>query len=157
LERAGVRFRLRGRMDRVELGIDERLGEDAAAFRAAVDYKTSEASTPGGRDSAARGDGVVLQVPLYPHALEQLAPGALVGRDEYRARPSRRIGPSGELHRASKSGAPRGGDDARAQYERALAAAAVHVRRVREGLYPATAAESCGCPRFCHAWDICCV
>jgi ATP-dependent helicase/DNAse subunit B len=155
LERAGVRFRLRGRMDRVEVGIDDRLGEDPAVFRAAVDYKTSEASTPGGGDSAAWDDGVVLQVPLYAHALQQLEPGARVARVEYRALKTGRAVHSLELHRVGTAGQLEEEDDARARYERALDAAAAHVQRVREGLFPAKPAESCGCPPFCHGWDIC--
>ena len=155
IERAGVRFRLRGRMDRVEVGVDERLGEDAAVFRAAVDYKTSEASTPGGGSREAWDDGVVLQVPLYAHALERLEPGARVARVEYRALKTGKAVHSLELHRVSKSGELEEQDDARAKYERALDAAAAHVQRVREGVFPAKPAESCGCPPFCHGWDIC--
>jgi len=155
IERAGVRFRLRGRMDRVEVGIDERLGADAAVFRAAVDYKTSEASTPGGGDGRAWDDDVVIQVPLYAHALERLEPGARVARVEYRALKTGKIVHSLELHRVSKSSELEEQDDARAKYERALDAAAAHVQRVREGVFPARPAKSCGCPPFCHGWDIC--
>src|SRR5690606_29901076 len=73
LERGDIRFRFRGRIDRVEVGSDLRLSADK--FVAAVDYKTGKGSTPGGGDARAWADGVVLQVPLYAHALAQLHPG----------------------------------------------------------------------------------
>ncbi|HEX9105900.1 MAG TPA: PD-(D/E)XK nuclease family protein, partial [Longimicrobiales bacterium] len=49
LERGGVRFRFRGFIDRVEIGIDERVPEgERDHYVAAVDYKTTKFSTPGG-------------------------------------------------------------------------------------------------------------
>ena len=39
--------------------------------------------------------------------------------------------------------------------ERALDAVAGHVRSIREGKFPVQPPESCGCPFFCHALDIC--
>jgi hypothetical protein len=39
--------------------------------------------------------------------------------------------------------------------EAALDAVAGHVRRARNGEFPAQPAPSCMCPRFCHAWEIC--
>ena len=46
-------------------------------------------------------------------------------------------------------------DEGMARMEAALDAAARHVRRVRAGEFPADPPESCGCPSFCHARDIC--
>jgi hypothetical protein len=43
----------------------------------------------------------------------------------------------------------------RARLESALDAAVMHVRAARDGTFPAAPKASCGCPPFCHAWDIC--
>ena len=91
LERGGERFRYRGSIDRVEQGIDERV-RNPEQFVAAVDYKTSKWSAPAGGDPKAWQDEVVLQVPLYAHALAQLQDGHKVSRVEYRALKQRRGG-----------------------------------------------------------------
>ncbi|HEX9107244.1 MAG TPA: PD-(D/E)XK nuclease family protein, partial [Longimicrobiales bacterium] len=91
LEREGVRFRFRGRIDRVEVGVDERVPGDVARYVAAVDYKSTKYSTPGAGDPDAWDEGIVLQVPLYAHALAQLWPGARVARVEYRTLKSPQI------------------------------------------------------------------
>jgi ATP-dependent helicase/nuclease subunit B len=83
LERGGVRFRFRGSVDRVEVGVDERF--ESGTFVAAVDYKTTKYAAPGGGDSKAWDDDVVLQVPLYAYALMQAEPGRTIARVEYRA------------------------------------------------------------------------
>lgn len=155
LERDGVRFRFRGTVDRVEIGVDERIA-DANTFVAAVDYKTTRAAAPGGGDKEAWDDGVVLQLPLYAFALEQLVPDARVARVEYRVLVQREAVHSLELHRVDRktdSRYPHLEDQER--YERALNTVPRWVKSVRTGTFAARPAPSCLCPRFCHAWDIC--
>jgi len=151
LERDGVVLRYRGIVDRIEVGMDDRA---PGQWLAAVDYKTSKYSAPGGGDKAAWGDGVVLQVPLYAHALSQLRPGWGVARVEYRA-----LKHAERLHLLNlvrvASGVPQKDPEAVARMDNALTAAVRHVRSVREGVFPAAPAQSCHCPPFCHAWDIC--
>ena len=155
LERGGVRFKFRGSIDRVEAGVDERI-DSPESFVAAVDYKTSEAGTPGGGDEAAWDDDVVLQVPLYAYALTQLSPGTRVSRVEYRALLQRKQVHSLELQQVDKRTEVRfANKDAVAKMERALDAVAKHVLRTRSGEFPAAPAPSCMCPPFCHGWDIC--
>lgn len=157
LERHGVRFQYRGTIDRVEVGVDERVA-DAGRYLAAVDYKSGKYSTPGGGKAKAWEDGVVLQVPLYAHAIAQLK-GQEVARVEYRAIRHQETAHSLELVRFTgnkKDGLELTPDaDAAARMEAALDAAVDHVARVRQGEYPARTVESCKCPSFCHAWDIC--
>jgi len=156
LERGGVRFRYRGWIDRVEVGCDERV--DSAHFVAAVDYKTTRYSTPGAGESAAWDDDVVLQVPLYAHALRKLMPGAEVARVEYRA-----LKGKGEkaVHRLQlyevdwKTNTLVEQDDAQEKFERALDAVPRLVLSVRSGRFPVDLAESCSCPSWCHGKDIC--
>ncbi|HET9984973.1 MAG TPA: PD-(D/E)XK nuclease family protein [Longimicrobiales bacterium] len=155
LERDGVRIVFRGRIDRVEVGVDERV-DGAERFLVAIDYKYSRYATPGGGDAKAWADGVVLQVPLYAYALERLEAGKEVARVEYRALKQREPVHKLELtevdHR-TEALAPSA--EARAKMEAALDAVARHVRGAREGVFPAEPAPSCGCPPWCHGWDIC--
>lgn len=150
----GMRVRFRGRIDRVERGIDERAA--AEAYIAAVDYKTSKYSAPGGGDRTAWEDDVVLQVPLYAHALTQLEPGARVARVEYRA-----IRQGDVVHALHLARVERGEDvvtlnlDAHAKMKRALESVPVHITRIRAGEFPARPAPSCGCPPFCASREIC--
>jgi hypothetical protein len=154
LERGGVAFRFRGRIDRVEVGADERV--PSGAFLAAVDYKTSRYAAPGGGDAKAWSDGVVLQVPLYAYALTRLRPGSRVARVEYRAIKQREEVHSLQLvHVDRKAGALVEDEEAARLMESALDAVAEHVMAVRGGIFPAAPPESCGCPSFCHAWEIC--
>ncbi|HUF69755.1 MAG TPA: PD-(D/E)XK nuclease family protein [Longimicrobiales bacterium] len=154
LELGGVTFRMRGSIDRVEVGIDERLGEDPANFVAAVDYKSGKYSTPGSGKKEAWNDGVVLQVPLYAHILARRRPGTRVSRVEYRAIRHRETVHSTELFQVRNEGLTRQ-DEMCAQMDLALEAAGAHVARARSGTFPAEPAASCGCPPYCHAWDIC--
>jgi hypothetical protein len=151
LERDGIVLRYRGIIDRVEVGQDDRA---PGRYLAAVDYKTSKYSAPGAGDKAAWEDGVVLQVPLYAHALAQLRPGWPVARVEYRA-----VKHAERLHLLNlvrmRKGGPEDDPDAVARMDASLAAAIRHARNVREGGFPAAPAPSCHCPPFCHAWDIC--
>jgi len=154
LDRNGVRFRYRGTIDRVEVGVDDRVA--AGGYVAAVDYKTSLPGVPGSGDPKAWADGVVLQVPLYAHALTQLRPGVRVARVEYRSLRTPQAAHSLQLHQVEpKKGLLLPNAEARDLMQRALDAVAAHVRRARGGEFPARPAPSCGCPPFCHAWDIC--
>lgn len=154
LERDGVRVRLRGTIDRVEVGIDERQPCDHLV--SAVDYKSSRYSAPGGGKKEAWDDAVVLQVPLYAHALLALRPGSEVARTEYRAVRQRDVVHPLRLYRIEKKTDRLVRDEEAAQrLEGALDAVARHVRAARDGVYPASPAASCKCPDFCHAWDIC--
>lgn len=151
LERCGLRLRYRGIIDRIEVGVDPRAPGN---WVAAVDYKTSKYSAPAAGNREGWCDGVVLQVPLYAHALTQLRPGARVARVEYRA-----IKHAERVHLLSLARVRRAGvendSEALTRMEAALDAAAHHVMGVRAGRFPARPAPSCGCPPFCHGWDVC--
>lgn len=153
LERNGVVFRFRGSVDRVEVGVDDRF--PSARLLAAVDYKTTKWSVPGGGDKEAWNDHVVLQVPLYAYALSRIRPGMEPARIEYRAIANREAVHSLQLYRYDKSEGLVADPDAKAMMERALDAVAEHVRRARGGEFPASPAPSCNCPPFCHALEIC--
>jgi hypothetical protein len=155
LERGGIKVRYRGFIDRVEVGCDERVSSENLV--AAVDYKTSEGSTPAGGSKNAWTDGVVLQVPLYAHALStHVMPGTEVARVEYRA-----LKNPTEVHRLQlvsvekKSGVLVRDDDARARYDSALDRVPEYVCEVRAGRFPPVVPESCNCPPWCHGGDIC--
>ncbi|MGH7500511.1 MAG: PD-(D/E)XK nuclease family protein [Longimicrobiales bacterium] len=154
LELGGVRFKMRGSMDRVEIGIDDRIA-DPATYIAAVDYKTSVYSTPGSGKKAAWDDGVVLQVPLYAGILERRHPGKRVSRVEYRAIKQRETVHSLELYQIHGADRLTEGTEDRERMDRSLEAAGRHVERARGGTFPANPAPSCKCPPFCHAWDVC--
>jgi hypothetical protein len=155
LERRGTRAVFRGRVDRVEMGIDERI-PSAEQFVAAVDYKSSRTSAPGGGDKEAWDDGVVLQLPLYAHALAQIVPGARVSAVEYRALMQRERVHALDLHVVEhKSGVRHVDAEGEQRLEQALDDAMRHVERIRAGEFPARPAPSCLCPSYCHAWDIC--
>ena len=155
LERGGIRFRFRGRIDRVEVGVDTRPpAPGAAAFRAAVDYKTSLSSVPGSGEHAAWDDGVMLQLPLYAYALLAKRPDAMISRVEYRTfrnKPDKV--PLQLVEVVDKTLVPAEGG--RARLEGALDAVVRHVLAARAGAFPARYAPSCKCPPFCHGWDIC--
>lgn len=156
LERAGIRFRLRGSVDRVERGVDERLDPgERDRYIAAVDYKTSLYATPGAGKSEAWADGVVLQVPLYAHVLQRLQPGSRVSRVEYRAFKQTGVQHSLQLYQIDKSDELVVEPEAAARMETALDDAGRHVARARCAEFPAHPAPSCACPPFCHALDIC--
>ena len=153
-ERGGIRIRFRGFVDRVEVGVDERF--DSTGFVAAVDYKTTVYSCPGGGKGAAWDDGVVLQVPLYAHALAAKMPGTRTVRVEYRALKSPKAVHSLELFTYdARAGAVRADAKADDRMDAALDAVVTHVRTARSGEFPVRPAPSCGCPSFCHALEIC--
>ena len=153
LERNGVTFRFRGSVDRVEIGVDERI-PDASRHLAAVDYKTTKYSVPGAGKKAAWDDDVVLQVPLYAHALQQQNPGSSIARVEYRAVKKPEAVHRLELYQVTRAGLTENAEAAE-RMERALDAVAMHVLRARNGEFPADPAESCGCPSFCASLEIC--
>jgi len=153
-ERDGIRIALRGHIDRVEVENDDDV--PAEGWVAAVDYKSSIYSTPGGGKSAAWEDGVVLQVPLYAWALSQLRPGSRTARVEYRALRQAAYAHQLRLARVDrKQRAVREDSQQQAVMDHALDAVADHVRRARAGEFPARYAPSCKCPPWCHGWDIC--
>jgi ATP-dependent helicase/DNAse subunit B len=155
VERNGVRVKYRGSIDRVEVGIDERV-ESPESYLAAVDYKSSKASAPGGGDKEAWDQGVVLQIPLYAHALEQLLPGRRISSIEYRALIQRERVHALELHQVDrKTGVRYSSEEDNARMDSALDAVIGHVQRIRAGEFPARPAPSCQCPPFCHGWEIC--
>jgi hypothetical protein len=155
LERDGVHMQYRGAVDRVEVGIDERI-PDANAFVAAVDYKTTRGATPGGGDKAAWADGVVLQLPLYAYALDQLVPNVRVARVEYRSLVQPQQVHTLEFQQVNRKTSLRyPNQEDRQKFDEALEMAAEFVRRMRRGEFPVKPAPSCMCPRYCHAWDIC--
>lgn len=153
LEGDGVTFRLRGSIDRVDEGQDERVA-GSSRYLAAIDYKSSKASTPAGGRKQAWDDGIVLQVPLYARALELLRPGHVVARMEYRT--LRRPGVEHQLRLVGvRKGEVVAHPEARERLERALAHAGRVIASVRAATLPARPTESAGCPPFCPAWDVC--
>jgi hypothetical protein len=151
LERDGVVLRYRGIIDRIEVGQDDRAPGN---WVAAVDYKAGKWSVPAAGGKGGWADGVVLQVPLYAHALARLRPGSDVSRVEYRAIKQAQRLHSLSLIRVKKAGVDSDAEAA-ALMESALSAAVQHVRRVGGGEFPAAPAPSCHCSPYCQAWDIC--
>ncbi|HEU4647783.1 MAG TPA: PD-(D/E)XK nuclease family protein [Gemmatimonadales bacterium] len=155
LERGGVRFRFRGFIDRVEVGVDDRF-DNPEAFVVAVDYKTTKYAAPAKGDAKGWADHVVLQVPLYAYALTQLRANKVPARVEYRAIKSPDVVLPLQLYTVDKkTGQVSEDSEAKAQLDGALDAVATHVLRARGGEFPAEPAPSCGCPSFCHALEIC--
>jgi hypothetical protein len=98
----------------------------------------------------------VLQVPLYAHALTELIPGSAIASSEYRALKQRTSVHTLRLQRVDRTdGTIEPDEDAEAKMEQALDDAAAHVRRVRDGVFPAAPPPSCHCPNYCHAREIC--
>ena len=154
LVRDGVVVRYRGSIDRVERGVDERIS-GSEKYIAAVDYKSSEYAVPGKGKSAAWEEGIVLQIPLYAHALRVAGLGELA-RVEYRT--LKRPAVLQDLTFVSvdpKSKELVDDPEAAAQWESALDRVVAHVRRMRAGEFPAEYAPSSGCPPYCPALEIC--
>lgn len=154
LDGGGVRFRLRGLVDRIDQGEDERV-PDAERYLTAIDYKSSRGSTPGAGVGRAWADGIVLQVPLYAKALQVLFPDHIVARMEYRT-----IGNKAErvhcldLHPV-KSGSLVDAPEAEDKLERALEAAGARIAATRAGELPTAPTASAGCSPYCVARDFC--
>ena len=153
LEGGGVRFRLRGRVDRVDRGVDERV-DDAERYIAAIDYKSTKGSTPAGGKKEAWDDGIVLQVPLYAAALRAARPGDRLARMEYRT-----IRGPGAVHQLvlapMKKDALQDGEAGEAKLAGALDAAGRVIAQLRRGELPAAPTASAGCSPYCPARDIC--
>jgi ATP-dependent helicase/nuclease subunit B len=148
----GVRVRFRGFIDRVEVGNDAR--GQTGHMVAAVDYKSSEWSTPASGKPGGWKDGVVLQVPLYAHALAQIRPGTVAARVEYRSIKGRKRVHQLPLYLVTKDGLVED-PKAREKYEQALSDVARQVTAARDGTFTPLPPPSCNCPPFCHARDIC--
>ncbi len=154
LVRGGVTVRYRGRIDRIEVGADERV--DARHLIAAVDYKSSKSSTPGKGGPKAWEEKVVLQVPLYIHALSLLRPGLTACRVEYRElKKGERVHSLQPWQVDRKAGKLKQEPKDLERLEGALAAVIEHVSAVRRGEFPAAPPPSCGCPPWCHGREIC--
>ena len=156
----GASFRLRGSIDRVDRGIDERV-TNSRSYIAAIDYKSTIYSTPAGGKRGGWDDGVVLQVPLYAEVLRQLFPEDTLTRLEYRTlRLPRTVHdlqftalekPDRKTNMRTVSDNP----DAAVKFSAALAAAAARVQQVLRAEFPTDPAPSCGCSPFCSARDVC--
>ena len=153
-ERDGVRLRYRGSIDRVEVSIDDRVGE--ATYVVAADYKTTKSSTPGMGRSAAWAEGVVLQVPLYALALSRLRENSEIARAGYLALTRPQSVQALELFKIDKKTAEVVSvDNADDKWTAALGLAIEHVKRARRGEFPAGPPGKCTCPPWCHGRDIC--
>jgi hypothetical protein len=99
---------------------------------------------------------VVLQVPLYAWALAKTRPGSMPVRVEYRALKKPKAVHALELFTFDRTRrGPVADPKAVAKMEAALDSVAQHVGHVRNGEFPVRPPESCGCPSFCHALEIC--
>ena len=155
LERGGVRMQYRGTIDRVEYGVDERI-PNAETWIAAVDYKSTRWSTPGGGSPHAWGDEIVLQIPLYAHALRTLHPDSRIARTEYRAVKSREAVHVLQLATVDwKTGDILPDAEAAMRLETSLDAVVAHVRSIRGGSFPIAVPPTCTCPPWCPGRDIC--
>lgn len=153
-EKDGVRIRYRGSIDRVDVSVDDRV--ESGRFIAAIDYKSTEWSTPGGGNKKAWGEGVVLQVPLYAHALRTLRPEQEIARVEYQALKNPKQVHSLELYTIDKKTRKVEEDEeAVAEWQGALDHAVAHVKRARGGEFSADPPQTCSCPPWCHGRDIC--
>jgi ATP-dependent helicase/DNAse subunit B len=155
----GTSFILRGTIDRVDTGVDERVA-DASSYVVAIDYKSSRSSTPAHGSRRGWEDGVVLQVPLYAAAVRQLFPESTLARLEYRTlRVPEVVHPLQfvKLDKPDRSGACAtiGVPEATAQFAEAVARAAAHIEGARQGQFPTRPAPSCGCSPYCPARDAC--
>ncbi len=153
LSGGGVDFRLRGAIDRVDRGVDERV-EGAERYIAAIDYKSTKYSTPAAGSKKGWYDGVVLQVPLYAAVLRQRRSGDLLARMEYRTirdpKPVHSLS-FAPLNKGELQDAPEAGE----KLDAALSAAGRRIAQVRAGDLPADPAPSCGCSPYCPARDVC--
>ncbi len=156
LQGGGVSFLLRGKVDRVDRGIegpDETL-PGAKRYVAAIDYKSTIYSTPGGGKSSAWDDGIVLQVPLYAAALRAARPDDEVARMEYRT-----IRGPKAVHQLTlvpiKKGEVQDAAAAEEKLAAALDAAGTKITQLRHGELPAVPTPTAGCSPYCPARDVC--
>jgi hypothetical protein len=153
IEAGGETLRVRGSIDRLEQSLEADAG--GSRYLAAVDYKTTKYSTPGGGDKEAWDDDVVVQVPLYAIVARKLKPGSKIARVEYQAIKGCCRVHTLQLVQLDRSGVLAPDSEAQAKLDRAIEAIGEHVREARKGSFQAEPAESCGCPDFCVAIDIC--
>ncbi len=158
LSAGGTSFLLRGSVDRVDRGVDDRVA-GASQYIAAVDYKTSVSSTPGAGNKKAWHDGVVLQVPLYAAVLRLQYPDSLLAHMEYRTLRTPKV-----VHQlkfvnirnaAKKLSTLEINPTAEEQLDAAMNAAARRIEMVRNGELPTNPTLSCGCSPYCPARDVC--
>lgn len=151
---SGATLRIGGTLDRLEVSVDDRVRLRKVAT--AVQYKDSEAATPGNGDTSAWKDGVVLELPLYALALSAMRPELKLARAEYRVlqngAPVHRTQPmqiDPTKHSLRHSSAER------ERLNGALGAAIEYAGRIQKGEFPPAPAPSCNCPPLCHARDYC--
>jgi hypothetical protein len=159
LEGDDVRFQLRGMIDRIDVCVDDRV-DNAPHYFAALDYKSTVFATPAAGHKSGWDDGVVLQVPLYARALQVLRPDAVLARLEYRTLRNPQVVHQLQLVKIERNSKTKAvtvvHDDAAAQkLDAALDAAGRRVRQAREGAFPVSPTQSCGCSPYCVARDIC--
>src|SRR5690606_18983097 len=145
-------------IDRIDRPIDDRLS-NVGHYVTAVDYKSSEASTPAGGRREGWDDGVVLQLPLYATAIRSLQPGAEMAPLSYRILRSPAQVHNLELVQLKRLGkhgvTPEENSKHQERLESALEHAGKKVLVARAGAYLPMPAPSCGCSPFCVARDIC--
>ena len=159
LEGDGIEFLVRGIIDRIDVGVDERI-EGASQFIAAIDYKSTVYATPAAGNKAGWEDGVVLQVPLYAQVLQTLRPEATLARLEYRTLNKPAIVHQLQFVKIERDSREKTiaivtDPEAHRKLDAALMAAGRRVRQARDGRFPAAPAPSCGCSPYCVARDIC--
>lgn len=155
LDLDGFPLRVRGTMDRIEVGVDERLA-DAAQWRVVVDYKTTPGSVPGGGNKRAYDDGIVVQLPLYGLVLTHLDPEIQLARLEYRALSTgeEKLGLRlGQFD--SKGEALESEGNAHEQFAKAVDAVRRAAERATRGDFVVRPAPTAGCSPYCVARDIC--
>lgn len=151
---SGETLRIRGALDRLETGVDDRVR--AKNLAVVVEYKSTEAATPGQGDKSAWDDRVVLQLPLFALALAQVRLDLKLARAEYRV-----LRTGSVVHRTQpiqvdpKATVLRPWSSERARLERALEAALEHAAKLAAGAFPPAPPPSCNCPSFCHARALC--
>lgn len=155
----GIAFLVRGIIDRIDVGVDERI-EGASQFIAAIDYKSTVYATPAAGNKAGWEDGVVLQVPLYAKVLQTLRPEATLARLEYRTLNTPAIVHQLQFVKIERDSRKKTiaivtDPEAHRKLDAALMAAGRRVRQARDGRFPAAPAPSCGCSPYCVARDIC--
>jgi hypothetical protein len=147
-----IAFRLRGSIDRVDRGVDERFASEH--YIAAIDYKSTKYATPAAGNKKGWDDGVVLQVPLYAAALQVLRPEYQLARMEYRT--IRKPEPVHVLSLAPvKAKAVQEAPEAEQKLSNALIDAGERIAEIRDGSLPAAPTDSCGCSPYCPARDVC--
>jgi hypothetical protein len=157
LEGNAIRFRLRGQIDRIDRGVDDRI-DDAGMYYSAIDYKSSKGSTPANGKKAGWDDGVVLQVPLYAAVLRKLRPEQTLARLEYRTLRAPATVHQLDFSPLVKAGAEmavQGNPEAEEKLAHALDVAGSHIAAVRDGIVPTAPKDSTGCSPYCPARDIC--